>query len=154
MQSAATALAAFDADEAKVKAALGGDIGAQQERRDLWMLARGMQPGAAPTMPSDGTGVAAQMNEREAAIEEARLDTWQKHIRMDDRMKAEAKRGLATAEQIEDAKREIRRMLDDPNYGRKILDGDMDAKDRWARMNLIAAMQVAPADYDWSKDNA
>jgi anti-sigma-K factor RskA len=69
-ESAATALAAFDADKDKVAAALAGDVSKQQERRDLWMLARGMTPGAVPTMPSDSTGVAEQMTEREEQIQE------------------------------------------------------------------------------------
>jgi hypothetical protein len=153
-QSAAEALAAFDADADRKAAALGGDIAKQQERAAYWMMARGHQPGAVPAMPADGTGVQQQMDEREQAINEARLGVWEKHIRMNDQMRAEAKRGLATAEQVEDAKREIRRMLDDKEFGRKIFGGDMDAKDRWARNNLLASMQVAPADYDWSKDIA
>jgi hypothetical protein len=69
-------------------------------------------------------------------------------------MKFEAKRGLATAEQVEDAKREIRRMLDDKEFGARILRGDMDAKDRWARFNLIASMRVPPADFNWTTKDA
>jgi hypothetical protein len=153
-ESAAAALAAFDADKDKVAAALGGDIKYLQERRDLWMLSRGHVPGGVPTMPSDPTGVAQQMDEREQAINEARLGVWEKHIRMNDQMRAETKRGLATAEQVEDAKREIRRMLDDPEFGRKVMRGDMDAKDKWHRFNLLASMQVAPADFDWSSKDA
>jgi hypothetical protein len=143
-ESAAARLAAFDADADRVKAALGGDIAKQQERAAYWSMARGVQPGAVPAMPADGTGVHAQMDEREQQINEARLDTWQKHIRMNDQMRAETKRGLATAEQVEDAKREIRRMLDDPEFGRKVLRGEMDARDKWARFNLLASMQVSP----------
>ena len=81
-QSAAEALAAFDADVTKVKAAIRGDTAMQQERRDLWMLSRGYQPGGVPAMPSDAGGVHEQMTEREAQIEEARLGVWQNHIRM------------------------------------------------------------------------
>jgi hypothetical protein len=149
-ESAAQALAAFDADADRVKAALGGDVAKQQERAAFWMMSRGHQPGAVPTMPSDSTGVAEQMSEREQQIQEARLGTWEKHIRMDDNMRAEAKRGLATAEQVEEAKREIRRMLEDTEFGRKVMRGDMDARDRWARFNLIASMQVAPPDFNWT----
>jgi hypothetical protein len=43
-------------------------------------------------------------------------------------------------------------MLDDKEFGAKVLAGNMDAKARWASSNLIASMKVAPADYDWSKD--
>jgi hypothetical protein len=43
-EMAVEALAAFDADADKVKAAIGGDVARQQERRDLWMMARGISP--------------------------------------------------------------------------------------------------------------
>jgi hypothetical protein len=151
-ETAAAEIARLDADKDFVAAALGGDVAAQQLRRDFWLMARGHQPGGVPATPSDGTGVQQQMNEREEQIQEARLGVWQKHIRMDDTMKAELRRSLATAEQVDDAKREIRRMLADPEFGAKVLRGDMDAKDRWHRFNLISAMQVAPENYDWSKD--
>jgi len=151
-EAAAAALAAFDADKDKVAAALGGDIAAQQERRDLWLLARGHQPGGLPVMPSDGTGVQQQMDAREEQIAEARFDVWQKNIRMNDVQRAEAKRGLATQQQVDDAKREVRRMLDDKEFGAKVLAGNADAKDKWHRFNFIASLPVAPADYDWSKD--
>jgi hypothetical protein len=148
---AVKAMAEFDADKDKVAAALGGDVSKQQERRNYWLMARGHQPGGVPVMPQDGTGVAQQMNEREQQIQEAKLAAWEKHIRMDDAMRFEAKRGLATQQQVDEAKREIRRMLDDKSFGARVLANDMDAMDRWARFNLIASMKVAPADYDWSQ---
>ena len=70
---------------------------------------------------------------------------------MDDAMRFEAKRGLVTQQQVDEAKREIRRMLDDKSFGARVLANDMDAMDRWERFNLIASMKVAPADYDWSQ---
>jgi hypothetical protein len=122
------------------------------ELRHLYQLQRGQQPGDVPVAPSDAASVQAQMSEREQHLQEARLDTWAKHFRMDDVQRAEAKRGLATQQQVDDAKREIRRMLDDQEFGAKVLRGDMDAKDRWARFNLIAAMRIAPDGYDWAAD--
>jgi hypothetical protein len=153
-ERAAAELAAFDADEVRVKAALSGDIAAQQERRDLWMLARGMQPGSVPVTPSDATSVQQQMDEREQQVQEARLATWEKHIRMTDNMRAEARRGLATQQNHDDAVREVRRMLDDKDFGAKILAGNSDAKDKWARCNFVASLPIAPADYDWSEGKA
>jgi hypothetical protein len=151
-ESAAAALAAFDADEGKVKAALGGDIAMQQERRDLWLLARGHQPGGVPVMPSDAAGVEAQMSEREQHLQEARLGVWQKHIPMSEEAVAQVKRGLATQQEVAEAKRELERMKADPEFGRRVLSGDMDAKQRWHVANLKAAMRIAPENYDWAAD--
>jgi hypothetical protein len=152
-ESAATALAEFDADkDGRVKAALGGDVAAQQERAAYWMMSKGHQPGSTPVMPSDSAGVAQQMDEREQQIQAARLDVWQRHIPMNDVARAEIKRGLVTQQQQDDAKREIRRMLDDKEFGAKVLAGHMDAKARWTSANLIASMRVADENYDWGKD--
>jgi hypothetical protein len=153
-EKAAAELVKFDADADKVKAALGGDVAKQQERRDLWMMARGMQPGATPAMPSDAHGIHEQVAEREAAIVEARLDTFAKHTRQTPEMRAQFKRRLATAEQHDFATNERARLLKDSNFRQRVLDGDPDATDTWVRIVQTAAAPVAPADYDWNKDDA
>jgi hypothetical protein len=153
-ETAAVALAAFDADEAKVKAALGGDLSAQQERRDLWMLARGMQPGALPAMPMDGHGVHEQMTEREEQITEARLDAFAKHTRMTPELRMQFSRRLATQEQHDFAVAERERLLKDPNFRAKVFAGHADETDRWIKIVQAATAPVAPADYDWSKDES
>jgi hypothetical protein len=151
-EGAVAALAAFDADEVKVKAALGGDISAQAERRDLWMLARGHQPGAAPVMPSDGHGVHEQMADREEQIVEARLDTFAKHMRMGPEQRGQQRRWLATQEQHDFAVAEKARLLKDPDFRAKVFAGHADETSRWIGVCQAAAAQIAPPDYDWSKD--
>jgi len=149
---AVAALAAFDADEAKVKAAIGGDISAQQERRDLWMLARGMQPGAVPATPQDAGAVAQQMSEREEAIHEAKLDAFGKHVRMTPELRMQFSRRLATQEQHDFAVAERERLLRDPDFRSKVFAGFADETDRWIKIVQAAAAPVAPADYQWEKD--
>jgi hypothetical protein len=151
-ESAAAELAKFDADEARVKAALGGDVAQQVARRDLWLLSRGIDPAAVPVMPRDAAGVEAQARSREEQLEEARLGTWRKHIRMDEMARAQVKRGLATQEEVDNAKDEIRDMIDDPEFRTALLRGDRHAKKLWHAANLTASMRVAPKDYDWAAD--
>jgi hypothetical protein len=151
-EAAAEALTAFDADADKVKAALGGDIARQQERRDLWMLSRGHQPGAVPATPSDANAVQGQVQEREAAITEARLDTFAKHTRQTPEMRAQFKRRLATQDQHDYATAERARLLKDGNFRQRVLDGDADATDTWVRIVQAAAAPVAPAGYKWEED--
>jgi hypothetical protein len=154
-EHAAAELAKFDADKDRVAAALGGDVARQQERRDWWLLSRGHIPGATPAMPTDAAGVEGQVQEREQQIRDAVLDTWQKHITMDDQRRLEMKRGLATKQQMDEAKKSIARAKADPAFGAKVLAGDMDAKERWHAWHFVAFhCKEAPADFDWSKDNA
>lgn len=148
-ESAAVKLAEFDADAERVKAALGGDTAKQQERRDLWMLARGMQPGAVPTMPSDAGGVAQQMTERDEQIHEAKLDAFAKHIRMTPEIRQEFSRRLATQEQHDFATAEKARLLRDPDFRSKVFAGYADETDRWIRVCQAAAAPVAPPDHKW-----
>src|SRR6516162_8774795 len=119
-EMATEALAAFDADKNKVAAALGGDIKYQQERRDLWFLARGHQPGGVPAMPADITSVEGQVQERERQVREAVLSTWEKHITMTPERRSQMARGLATREQMDEARRSIERAKRDPEFGRKV----------------------------------
>jgi hypothetical protein len=100
------------ADAAYCKSAIEGDTGKQEMLRDSWMLERGYQP---PSLrqPVSGDDVRAQMTDRDLELDNARLFTWEKHIRMTDQMKFEHRRGLATNQPSEDAKREIEKMKAD-----------------------------------------
>jgi hypothetical protein len=42
-------------------------------------------------------------------------------------------------------------MKNDQVVARRILAGDLAAKEAWIRWNLVASMRVAPANFDWSK---
>jgi hypothetical protein len=152
--SAAAALAAFDADADRVKAALGGDIAKQQERAAYWSMVRGIQPGGVPAMPADGTGVAQQMTERDQQIHEAKLDAFARHTRMTPELRAQFSRRLATQEQHDFAVAERERLLRDPDFRARVFAGYADETDRWVKIVQAAAAPVAPADYDWSKDHA
>lgn len=112
-ETAAAALAEFDADADRVKAALGGDIAAQRERAAYREMARGRQPGAIPEMPLDAGAVAQQMGERDQMIHESRLDAFARHVRMTPELRAQMSRRLATQEQSDFAKAERVRLLKD-----------------------------------------
>jgi hypothetical protein len=151
-ESAATALAEFDANPELVKSALGGDIATQQLRAAYWSMSRGHQPGAQPSMPHDANGIHEQVAERGAAITEARLDAFGKHVRMTPELRGQFKRRLATAEQHDFAVAERERLLKDPPFRGKVFSNDADSIDRWIKIVQAATAPVAPADYDWSKD--
>jgi hypothetical protein len=151
-EMAAAELAKFDANPDKVKLALGGNIDAQQERKDWWLLSRGHTPGATPAMPNDAHGIHEQVAAREEQITEARLDTFAKHTRQTPEMRAQFKRRLATAEQHDYAVNERARLLKDPAFGARVLNGDADATDHWVRIVQTAAAPVAPSDYKWDED--
>lgn len=124
------------------KAAASGDMVKVAELTKLWRLEHGMTPEPAPPVNPDE--VRAQMTERDLAIDDARLGVWEKHIRMNDQMRFEHRRGLATAEQVEEAKRDIERMKKDSAFRVRVLAGDQDAVDKWMRAGRVATMQVAP----------
>jgi hypothetical protein len=145
-------LTKFDADKDRVAAALNGDTKFQQERRDWWMLSRGMQPGATPAMPSDASGIHEQVAEREQQITEARLDTFAKHVRMTPELRFQMQRRLATQEQHDFAAAERERLLKDPTFRQKVFTNDADSIDKWIKICQVAAAPVAPKDFDWSKD--
>jgi hypothetical protein len=114
----------------------------QAELAYLRWVAGGNDPdrwGKPPETPDD---VRAGMADRDLAIDDARLATWEKLIRMDDQQRLEHRRGLATAQQIEDAKAEIERMKADAAFRVRILNGDQDAKRRWLLAGRVATMQV------------
>jgi hypothetical protein len=131
---------------------LGGDVSKQQLRRDFWMMARGYQPGATPAMPNDAQGIHEQVAAREEQIVEARLDTFAKHTRQTPEMRAQFKRRLATQEQHDFATNERARLLKDPAFRQRVVNGDADAVDHWVRIVQTAAAPVAPADYKWDED--
>jgi hypothetical protein len=139
------------ADSAFCKSAIEGDIGKQEALRDLWMIEHSHKP-ASLQLPEDAAAVATRMSEREIELNQQRVETWGKFlVGFDEVKRATIARNLATQKQHDQAVSEVRRMLADHEFGRKVLAGDMEAKDRWATWNLIAAMQVAPDDYDWTK---
>jgi len=153
-EAATAALAAFDGDAEKVKGALGGNIALQQERAAYREMSRGRQPGAVPTMPGAAGEVAVQMDEREQAIHEARLDTFAKFTRQTPEMRAQYSRRLATQEQHDFAVAERARLLKDPGFRAKVLDNDADAVARWVGIVQVAAAPVAPPGYKWEADSA
>jgi hypothetical protein len=155
-QTATVELARLDADESFRNAALGGDTSKQRLRAAFREMSLGRQPGealggvgGAPIMPQTPDQVRGQMQERDLAIDDARLGTWERLVSMDDQMKLENRRGLATAEQVADAKLEVKRMIADRELGRKILNNDMDAKRKWLLAGRVAGMQVASPDHKW-----
>lgn len=148
-EMAVEALAAFDGDKSKVAAALGGDTAKQQERRDLWMLAKGRQPGAIPAAPLDEGAVAQTMQERDQQIHEAKLDTFAKFTRQTAEMRAQYSRRLATAEQHDFAVQERQRLLRDPGFRARVLANDADAVARWVGIVQVAAAPVAPPGHKW-----
>lgn len=151
--SATSALARFDADQAKVNAALGGDGAARQERAALREMSLGRQPEGVLVMPVDEAGVREQMLTREEQETEARLDVFAKYARMTPELRAQQKRWLATQEQHDFAVAEKARLLRDPEFSAKVVKGYPDETDRWVKTCQAAAATVAPPDYDWSKDS-
>jgi len=127
------------------------DPAAFAENTRLWRIANGMTP--EPQPPATPEQIRQQMTERDLAIEEMRLATLEKYgARMEDGTRRfEHRRGLATAEQVEYARREVERMKRDVAFAQRVVAGDPDAVDRWLRFGRVASMQVAPADHDWSK---
>jgi hypothetical protein len=121
----------------------------QAELGYLRWVAGGNDPDAWGKPPETPDDVRAGMADRDVAIDDARLATWENLIRMDDQMKFEHRRGLATAQQVEDAKADIERMKSDSAFRLRVLNGDQDAKQRWLRAGRVASMQVAPDDYKW-----
>lgn len=129
------------------KAAIEGNVGKQEMLRDLWMLERGHSLQS----PEDAAAVAAQMTDRDRELDEARLATWERLVPMDDQQKFEHRRGLATAQQVADAKDAIERMKKDSAFRVRVLNGDQDAVRQWLLAGRVATMQVAPDDHDRSK---
>ena len=136
-------------DPAYGKLAAAGDMAKISELTRLWRIEHGMTPDPVP--PATPQDVRASMLDRDAEIDEARLTTWERHIRMDEVMQFEHRRGLATKEQHETALREIEKMKADRAFGAKVLAGDLEAKDGWMRWGRVASMQIAPDGFDWTQ---
>jgi hypothetical protein len=136
------------ADKEFSKSALNGDAEKQQRLASLLLLSKGYQPGAGAN-PQGVADVAAQATERAILEQERVADTWGRHIRLTPQSRMELARGLCTREQHDTAVAELDKMKRDPAFGRRVTSGDRDAIDAWSRMNLIAAMRVAPADHKW-----
>lgn len=148
-EGAAARLEALRADPEFQARIAEKDASAFSENTKLWRLANGMP--ADPQPPASPDEVRSQMQDRDLQLDDARLSTWEKHIRMNDTMRFEHRRGLVTQQQHEDAQRELQRLKGDREFCAKVLAGNVDAVDRWMRFGRIAAMQVAPDDHDWSK---
>jgi hypothetical protein len=128
------------------------DQGKQSTLAYLRWTSQGYDPEAWGRAPATPDEVRAQMGDRDQVLDERRVEGYGKDIiGFNDGIRATIKRGLATPEQHAEAERQLARMIADPEFGRKIMNGDMDARDKWARWNLIKALRVAPADFDWSK---
>ena len=125
------------------------DANAIAENTALYRIRQGMPPEPLPDPTPEQ--IRQTMQDRDREIDEARLSTWEQHIRMDDQMRLEHRRGLVTKEQSDTAKREIEKMKSDAAFCRLVLAGNIDARDKWMRWGRIASMQVAPPDHDWSK---
>jgi len=125
------------------------DPAAFAENTRLWRIANGMPP--EPQPPATPEEIRQQMTERDLAIDDMRLATLEKHVPMNDRERFEHRRGLATRQQVEDAKRRQERMLADRAFGARVLNGDRDAVDEWLRIGRVANMTAVSDDYDWSK---
>jgi hypothetical protein len=131
------------------KAAAAGDPVKVAELHKLKRIELGLSP--EPVPPATADEVRARMTDRQLEADDARLATWEQHIRMNDQMRFQHRRGLATAQQVEDAKRDIERMKRDSAFRQRVLNGDQDAFDRWMRAGRIATMQIVPDDHDWTK---
>jgi hypothetical protein len=137
------------ADPEYGKAAAAGDMTKIAELTTLWRVEHGMTPDPPP--PATPEEVRASMLDRDAEIDDARIDGYAKYIPFNDEKRATIKRGLATQAQHDEAARELDRMIADPVLRQRIMDGDKDAKERWHAFNLIKALKIAPPDFDWSK---
>ncbi len=122
----------------------------QAELGYLRWVAAGHDPDKWGQPPASSDDIRAQMTDRDLDLENKRIETLGKLIRdFDDVKRGTIARGLATQQQHDEAVRELARMKKDPAFGRRVLAGEADAVDMWSRMNLVAAMRVAPPDYKW-----
>lgn len=124
------------------KAAAGGDMVKVAELTKLWRVEHGMTP--EPVPPANPEQVRERMHERDLALDEARLGTWEKLVPMSDEQRREHRAGLATAQQISDARAEIERMKRDSAFRARVLNGDQDAVKRWLLAGRVATMQPVP----------
>jgi hypothetical protein len=129
------------------KAAAAGDMAKISELTRLWRIEHHMTP--EPQPPATPEEVRASMLDRDAEIDDARIDGYAKYIPFNDEKRATIRRGLATQAQHDEAARELDRMIADPVLRQRIMDGDKDAKERWHAFNLIKALRIAPPDYKW-----
>jgi hypothetical protein len=137
------------ADPEYGKAAAAGDMTKIAELTKLWRIEHGMTP--EPQPPANPEDVRASMLDRDAMFDDARLAAWERHIRMDDQMRLEHRRGLVTAQQYEQAQLAKERMLRDGAFRTRVLNGDREAVDEWMRIGRLCSMQIAAPDHDWTK---
>jgi hypothetical protein len=131
------------------KAAAAGDMTKIAELTKLWRVEHGMTP--EPVPPATPEDVRASMLDRDLQLDDMRLCTWERLADMDDQQKFEHRRGLATAQQVADARDAIERMKKDAGFRVRVLNGDQDAVRKWLLAGRVATMQIADADHDWSK---
>lgn len=132
-EAAAATRAGLMANAEFAKKAMAGDREAQQKLTALWQLERGIQPAPPTTPPGFSTAndlvadVEIQAVDRLAADQQRVIETWARHIRLTEQGRFEIARGLATAEQVANAKAELDKMKRDPAFGRRVTSGDRDA---------------------------
>lgn len=124
------------------KSAAQGDMVKVAELTKLWRIEHGMTPDPVPPVSPDE--VRSSMLERDLQLDDARLAAWEKFVPMSDEQRFEHRRGLATAQQISDAKAEIERMKRDGAFRVRVLSGDQDAVKRWLLAGRVATMQPVP----------
>lgn len=121
-----------------VKAALGGDEEKQGELRDLYMIQRGMTPGASLRPPENVDDVIARMTETEIRRELQREASWRDRVAPSTPQEmAEFERGEATTSQKHAARQFIERAKSDPSFRAKLLSGDMQARSHWDRAHFV-----------------
>jgi hypothetical protein len=124
----------------------------QEMLRDLYQLKNGHVPEHLRP-PSNTADVYEGMSLREIEHDKQRVETYAKDIiGFDDVMRFQIARGLCTQQQHDKAVRELAKLKSDPAFVQRLLRTDwpdQDARDLWQRWNLIAALRVAPPDYQW-----
>jgi hypothetical protein len=152
VEQARTKMEELPKDENWVKRRDANDPAVRTEWQRLWRVSRGVTPDPLPE--STPEEVRATMHERDRQLDDQRINGYAKYFPVNDEKRAQMRRGLCTQQQHDEAVMQIERMSRDPAFRIKVLNNDMDAKARWQETNFVAAMKIAPADYDWSKDKA
>lgn len=122
-----------------VKAALGGDQEKSRELADLYMLARGQQPGASQQQPENADDVIASMSQQEIRQELQIEASWRDRVAPSTPQElAEFEKLEATVSQQHAARQFIDRAKNDPDFRRKLLSGNMEARSNWDRAHFVA----------------
>jgi hypothetical protein len=139
-EAAAARHAELSRDPEYGKAAAAGDMVKVAELTKLWRISRGMT--ADPIPPANPEQVRERMLDRDREFDDRRLETWERLIRMDDQMRLEHRRGMATRAQVEDAKLAIEQMTADASFRQRVLSKEQVAFKAWMLAGRVASMQV------------